>query len=240
VRYFYHPESDSAWVVENDNEYVGTDGLVEEIDWRIYYDIKLRQSREKEKQMTVRVGGIFVVDGAEVQILTEGGSAKEAYAALLHYAEELGGLPAPPEANGADKKQRNRRTKSEMDAARAAAVDSGNAAPPRQPAPDLPGPAQPAPMSAFAPQTQIVPNAGLPFPPPAAPPPQDPYVAGVQQRTDALPPGQTRPGDWAPPAGPPVGFTDDAPMRQDGKAVGFDGPPPPLPGAPPAPAPPPP
>lgn len=182
--------------------------------------------------MTVRVGGIFTVDGSEIQILCEGGSAKEAYAALLGYAEELGGVVAPPEgaANGADKKQRNRRTKAEMDAARTAAVDGGSATPPRQPTPDLPGPAAPAaPMSAFSvppaapgvtPQNTLPPGTASVLPPndAAHQPPTNPH--------DVLPPGTARQGDWAPPAGPPVGFTDDPRAPQDGKAVGFDGPPP--------------
>lgn len=187
--------------------------------------------------MTVRVGGIFTVDGSEIQILCEGGSAKEAYAALLGYAEELGGVVAPPEnaANGADKKQRNRRTKAEMDAARTAAVDGGSAAPPRQPTPDLPGPAAPAaPMSAFstAPPTVVTGGPGAtvsaPFTPVGEPYPMGSLPPGPYP-TDPIPGVPSigvRPGDWAPPAGPPVGFTDDPRAPQDGKAVGFDGPPP--------------
>lgn len=175
--------------------------------------------------MTVRVAGIYLVDGDEIQILVEGGSAKEAYEALLHEVEEIGGVPAggEPPAAGAAPKKRNRRTKAEMEAARVAATTE-NAAPPRQPTPELPGPAapaQPAPISAFAPQ---------PFAAPAQQVPVGPELV-------ALPPGMSRPGDWAPPAGPPAAFTDDPRVPQDGKTVGFDGPPPPAFNAPPAPPP---
>jgi hypothetical protein len=224
VRYFYHPESDSLFTA-HDLEYVGTDGLVEEIDEATFRRLQSRKKNEEHK-MTVRVGGIWIVDGAEIQILTEGGSAKEAYEALLHEAGELGGVLPGGEAQNGDKPKatRNRRTKAEIDAARAAAVDSGNAALPRQPTPDLPGPAappqQPAPMSAFGPGGGAGPVAA-PFAAPAQNIPVGPESV-------VLAPGQTRPGDWAPPEGPPVGFTDAPRAPQDGKSVGFGGPPPPF------------
>ena len=69
--------------------------------------------------MTIRISKIFVVDGEEINVSAEGGSAKEALAIIEQEAETLG--PAPRGAgNGGLAKTRTRRTKAELEAAKAA------------------------------------------------------------------------------------------------------------------------
>jgi len=97
---------------------------------------------------------IVVVDGVEISVSAEGGSAKEALSIIDAAAEELGAAPAPPE--GAAKGEgRKRRTKAEMDAARAALGGPANASSTQQ-NPPLPGPAEPA--RVFAPPAQARPE----------------------------------------------------------------------------------
>lgn len=85
--------------------------------------------------MTVRVRKVVVVDGAEISIEAEGGSAKEALAAVEHEAEELGAAPS----NGAVAGSRKRRTKAELEAAKTAADSPAPySGPPDQPAMALP------------------------------------------------------------------------------------------------------
>jgi len=84
---------------------------------------------------------IVVVDGVEISVSAEGGSAKEALSIIDAAAEELGAAPAPPE--GAAKGEgRRRRTKAEMDAARAALASAAGT--PVTGTHPLPGPAEPA------------------------------------------------------------------------------------------------
>ena len=66
----------------------------------------------------IRISKIFVVDGEEINVSAEGGSAKEALAIVEQEAETLG--PAPRAGNGGIAKTRARRTKAELEAARAA------------------------------------------------------------------------------------------------------------------------
>lgn len=100
--------------------------------------------------MSMWLSKIVVVDGVEISVSAEGGSAKEALSIIDAAAEELGAAPAP--AEGAGKGEgRKRRTKVEMDAARAAlapAAAPGGAA--------LPGPAEPA--RVFAPPASLRPE----------------------------------------------------------------------------------
>ena len=100
--------------------------------------------------MSMWLSKIVVVDGVEISVSAEGGSAKEALSIIDAAAEELGAAPAP--AEGAGKGEgRKRRTKAEMDAARAALAPA--AAPGVSP---LSGPAEPA--RVFAPPAQTRPE----------------------------------------------------------------------------------
>lgn len=69
--------------------------------------------------MTIRISKIYVVDGEEVNVSAEGGSAKEAFAIIEQEAETLG--PAPRAKAAGPAGTRTRRTKAELDAARVAA-----------------------------------------------------------------------------------------------------------------------
>ena len=102
--------------------------------------------------MSMWLSKIVVVDGVEISVSAEGGSAKEALSIIDAAAEELGAAPAPPE--GAAKGEgRRRRTKAEMDAARAALAAAGGV---ERPDPRLPDPAEPA--RVFAPPAQARPE----------------------------------------------------------------------------------
>ena len=68
--------------------------------------------------MTIRISKIYVVDGEEVNVSAEGGSAKEALAIVEQEAEALG--PAPRAKAAGPAGTRVRRTKAELEAAKAA------------------------------------------------------------------------------------------------------------------------
>ena len=93
----------------------------------------------------IAISKIVKVDGEDVNITCEGVSAREALELCDAAAEELGA--APPSEAPAGSKKRGRRTKAEMDAARAAAASAGA---PAGPDPTLPG-IMPAPAQVFAP-----------------------------------------------------------------------------------------
>lgn len=165
----------------------------------------------------IRVAKIVVVDGAEVQVSAEHESPQTALLAVNAAASALG---AAPEAPSSGKKPPNRRSKAEMDAARAAAAapaidrqDGGS--PPALGAPPADGRVVGTDY-AEPPASSVLPG---PLPPPeplrAFAPPAD------QVATHAAP------AMWGP----------EPPVPQVGKQVAFDGPPPPLPDASPPPPP---
>src|SRR5579871_2818812 len=80
-----------------------------------------------ERYTMIKVSKSFVVDGVDIYIQAEGGSAKEALAIVEAAGEELGAAPPDDTAKGA---KRPRRTKAEMDAAKAAAAANGAPAQP--------------------------------------------------------------------------------------------------------------
>lgn len=150
--------------------------------------------------MTVTVARVFLVDGVEVQVQCEGGSAKEAYVYVQQAAEELGAAPNGPSEAAADKAKRKRRTKAEIAADEAtaagkpevqvpAALPAGvvHAFPTPTPYPGQPGVAftddPPVPLGHS--EVALAPGGPPPFsgPPPApyaAPPP--PVLTPEQQK----------------------------------------------------------
>lgn len=184
--------------------------------------------------MSVRVAKVVVVDGVDVNISAEGGSAAEALAIVEREAEDIGAAPDAGATNGAAKGSRKRRTRAEMDAARAGAAQQAPNEPPysidmgdKQKAPDrpvqqqtlpgLPGPAIPA----GEPQRVFQDHGGSQFQPPKTegPPFTPPGTASVL------------PGNAA--------FAEGPSIPQGGKSVTFEGPPPPAFDGPPSPPPPP-
>lgn len=71
----------------------------------------------------IRISKICLVDGVEINISAEGGSAKEALSYVENACDELGAAPGGVPTSGA---KRTRRTKAEMEAARTAASELGS------------------------------------------------------------------------------------------------------------------
>lgn len=147
----------------------------------------------------IRVAKVFVVDGVEINVSAEGGSAREALAIVEGEAESLG---AAPRGNGAPA-TRTRRTKAELEAAKSAASAPAPAAA------SLPGPAAgPEPARVFGGPAQQVPvgSENASFPP------------GTQT---VLPPNQTTgpasfaPGPAAPQESKSVAFDGPPPPTAD-------------------------
>lgn len=162
----------------------------------------------------IRVSKLIVVDGEELNVSAEGGSAKEALAMVDHEAEALGAAPraAALAKNGAT---RTRRTKAELEAARAAQ---------ETPAPAAPGP---EPARVFAAPVSVV---GASYP---ANSPGQGYAPGPSPIT--LP----EPGAVFTPSQSGASFAPGPAAPQAEKSVAFDGPPPPTFDAPSPPPPPP-
>ena len=130
------------------------------------------------------VARMFIVDGASIQIGVEADGAKEAFAAMLKAADEIGAAPRPvdfPEGGKAqladEKAKRTRRTKEqiEADAQRAATSAAAPAVPVV--------PYQPPVAASVAPALPITPAFAPPGPPPTGAPPvamteAPPFVAG--------------------------------------------------------------
>jgi hypothetical protein len=167
----------------------------------------------------IRIAKVVVIDGAEYQISSEAIDAQTALAAVLAAANTLGAAPDAAAAAQAGGK-RPRRTKAEMDAARAAAAGGATATLPVPPGQVTSVDVTKGGAPAYSSPPTTLPG---PMPPPAEPlrafgPPADPATS--------------------PPPDAPAVWSDAPPLPQDSKTVAFDGPPPPLPGEPPAPMPP--
>lgn len=133
--------------------------------------------------MTVYVTGVFLLDGAVIEVCGEGGSGKEAWAEATAAAEELGcsapiGIDRKPIAVGAaaastDAGKRTRRTKAEMEADKAREAVA-NVPPPLPLSPPAPATAAGAPVSSVfgapgaapGPVIELAPNPPAPHAPP--------------------------------------------------------------------------
>lgn len=161
--------------------------------------------------MTIRISKIYVVDGEEVNVSVEGGSAKEALATIEQEAETLG--PAPRARAVGPAGTRTRRTKAEMDAAKAA--QENGAIPPRaEPA----HPVGPEPTRVFGTPAQQVPVG--------------PERVQLPVQGHTINSGQGY-------SSPTASFAPGAPAPQDAKSVAFEGGPPPAVVEAPSPPPPP-
>lgn len=79
--------------------------------------------------MSIRVSRILTIDAIPYEVSVEAGSVKEALGFLEHIADDAGAAPEPAaKAPG----KRGRRTKAEMEAAKASAATAGQAAPAEQ------------------------------------------------------------------------------------------------------------
>ena len=138
------------------------------------------------------VARMFIVDGASIQIGVEADGAKEAFAAMLKAADEIGAAPRPvdfPEGGKAqladEKAKRTRRTKEQIEADAQRAATSAAPIHPATPAtPATPAaPYQPHVAASVAPALPITPAFAPPGPPPTGAPPvamteAPPFVAG--------------------------------------------------------------
>lgn len=166
----------------------------------------------------IRISKIYLVDGEEVNVSAEGGSAKEALAIIEQEAETLG--PAPRAKAPGPAGTRARRTKAEMDAAKAA-QESGAIPPRAEPA----HPVGPEPTRVFG-----TPAQQIPVGPERAGPEPTRVFTNTGRNFAELP---------ASGLGSTVSFAPGAPAPQDAKSVAFEGGPPPAVVEAPSPPPPP-
>ena len=190
TRYFYHPESDSAFV---DFQHP-TDGLSHEITEDEFDAILARQ--KGEGSVSITISRIYAIDGVETNIAATADNAQAGLRLVERAAEELGAAPnALPLVSDKPKNKGGRPKKTSepevtTDAPGAPALPAGVAT-------AFEPPVATPPMPYYEPPQE----PQLPFPPAAAP--AAPSVSVGFTNDPQVMPQPTQVG-LAPPAGPPV------------------------------------
>ena len=81
MRYFYHPESDSLWTEENENAHIHTDGLIEELSYEQYTQLK------KELTNMVAIQGTFDARQHEPKQVGGGHPVGNKFPAVISHTE---------------------------------------------------------------------------------------------------------------------------------------------------------